>query len=161
MINFSESVVAITNGVFYGNNKNPESTVFYLSDYADTAELMQACRNYFEDNGKNHYTVIASDNVPAGFIIDGQLLQQFFELREALVPLDEDERELFFDWCRYNNRDCVTEDIFMLVTHFRETYMDKYPSEPDEYLSLDPTIEIRKKPTDSRWGISFTDYYES
>lgn len=59
------------------------------------------------------------ENIPDTLISREWLCPNFFEIRDALERLEEEETEFFISWSRSYGYDITTDDPHMMVSHYQ------------------------------------------
>lgn len=95
----------------------------HLSDYSDMSEFLCACSDLFP--GKEpEYRYPRWENIPDTLISREWLCPNFFEIRDAIERLEEEETEFFINWSRHYGYDITTDDPHMMVSHYHDLYGD-------------------------------------
>ena len=121
-----------------------------LSDYGDMGEFLCACSDLFPEENDPEYRYIGWDNIPDRLISHEWICPNFFEIRDALEMLDENEREHFIIWSEYFGYDITTDDPHMMVLHYHDIYeaeeseVEVYPEDifEDDTLYADMSDNI-------------------
>lgn len=114
-----------------------------LEGDSDTDEFWDACRELHEDEDDPEYMFQDWENIPDSLIGESWLSDEFFEIRDAMDDLNEDERIAFFIWCNDGSRNIPEEDVYGLINSFRDDYQGKYGDEEDfAYHIVDECYEL-------------------
>lgn len=108
-----------------------------LSDYSDIEEFIEACKELHEDEEDAELMFQNWEETPDSLISESWLSEKFFDLRDALDNLKNNEQEAFMVWAEYCSHDLSNEDAYKLVSRFKEEYQGKYDSKEDfayEYI---------------------------
>ena len=70
----------------------------HLSDYSDMGEFLSACSDLFPGEKEPEYRYPKWENIPDTLISREWLCPNFFEIRDALERLEEEETEFFISW---------------------------------------------------------------
>lgn len=103
----------------------------HLSDYCDIGEFMCACSELFPGESVPEYRYPRWEEIPDRLINREWLCPNFFEIRDALERLDEDEVEYFITWSGRYGYDITVDDPYMMVSHYHDLYGHML-SEPEE-----------------------------
>lgn len=71
------------------------------------------------------------ENIPSGLIAENWILNNLFEVIEAVSDLNENEQEAFYTWLNDGSYDIDTESISLLIDSFHDDYIGKYKDEED------------------------------
>ena len=96
----------------------------HLSDYSDMGEFLSACSDLFPGEKEPEYRYPKWENIPDTLISREWLCPNFFEIRDALERLEEEETEFFISWSRSYGYDITTDDPHMMVSHYHDLYGD-------------------------------------
>lgn len=96
----------------------------HLSDYSDMGEFLSACSDLFPGEKEPEYRYPKWENIPDTLISREWLCPNFFEIRDALERLEEEETEFFINWSRHYGYDITTDDPHMMVSHYHDLYGD-------------------------------------
>jgi len=124
-----------------------------LADYSDIEEFYQACAELHADEDDPEYMFQDYEYIPASLISESWLSEKFFEMRDALGELDDNEKEPFSIWCNNGHYDLAQEDCFALMASFRDEYVGEYRNDEDFAMEL---IEERDDLSD--FARSYFDY---
>lgn len=102
-----------------------------LSDYSDLEEFYEACKELHKDEEDMELMFQDWENIPEALIGECWLSENFFNLRDALDNLKDDDKEAFMVWAEFDSQDLASEDPYNLVSKFRNAYHGKYASEED------------------------------
>ena len=69
-----------------------------MSDYSDMGEFLCACSDLFPEEEEPEYRYTKWENIPDYLIRREWICPNFFEIRDAMERLDENEREYFVTW---------------------------------------------------------------
>ncbi len=95
-----------------------------VSDYSDMGEFLSACSDLFPGEKEPEYRYPKWENIPDTLISREWLCSNFFEIRDALERLEEEETEFFISWSRSYGYDITTDDPHMMVSHYHDLYGD-------------------------------------
>lgn len=138
-MNLSEAEVMVTTQEEIENNTHG-SDWFRLSDYGDTGEFYTASCACFPDEDNPEFRYPAWENIPDSLINERWFSPNFFEIRDALENLEEDEVDYFMTWCNYHGHNIASDDPHLLVSHYRDghTFNPEFESDamdlPDDAL---------------------------
>ena len=104
----------------------------YLSDYSDMGEFLSACSDLFPGEKEPEYRYPKWENIPDTLISREWLCPNFFEIRDALERLEEEETEFFISWSRSYGYDITTDDPHMMVSHYHDLYGDTVTETEDD-----------------------------
>ena len=99
----------------------------HLSEYSDMGEFLRflsACSDLFPGEKEPEYRYPKWENIPDTLISREWLCPNFFEIRDALERLEEEETEFFISWSRSYGYDITTDDPHMMVSHYHDLYGD-------------------------------------
>lgn len=102
-----------------------------LSDYSDSEEFYDACRELHNDEEDPELMFQDWEYIPSALIGESQLANNIFEIIEAVSNLNETQQEAFGVWLNYTNHDIASEDIDDLISSFEEDYQGEYKDEED------------------------------
>ncbi len=102
-----------------------------LSDYSDSEEFYDACRELHNDEKDPELMFQDWENIPSAFIGESSLANNIFEIIEAVSNLNETQQEAFGGWLNYTSRDIASEDIDDLISSFEDEYQGEYKDEED------------------------------
>lgn len=108
--------------------------VMTLSDFSDMQEFMGCCSGLFPDEDAPEYRYIRWENIPSILISREWLCPNFFDIREALEQLGEEDIEYFNKWCARYGYDLRTENPYLLVAHYRNMFGDSGSNDAGIYL---------------------------
>ncbi len=107
---------------------------FHLAEYGDAGEFYNACCLYFPEECNPLFRYPAWENIPDALINEQWFSPNFFEFRDAVERIDEEEIDYFLKWCEYHGHNIADDDPHQLVAHFQEIHTS-YPEfeyeEPD------------------------------
>jgi len=138
---------------------------FWLSDYGDIEEFHHACHSYFEDETDPVYRYEAWEDIPDCLINREWFCPNFFELRDALERLDEEDTDYFMTWCKYHGHNIAVDDPYILVDRYQENHTP-YPDFDNESINtlddatLYPDININHYYMDKYAIEVFDDNYD-
>lgn len=89
-----------------------------MSDYSDMGEFLCACSDLFPEEEEPEYRYTKWENIPDRLIRREWICPNFFEIRDAMERLDENEREYFVTWSEHFGYDITTDDPHMMVSHY-------------------------------------------
>ena len=92
----------------------------HMSDYSDMGEFLSACSDLFPGEKEPEYRYPKWENIPDILISREWLCPNFFEIRDALERLEEEETEFFISWSRSYGYDITTDDPHMMVSHYHD-----------------------------------------
>ena len=72
-----------------------------MSDYSDMGEFLCACSDLFPEEEDPEYRYAKWENIPDRLINREWICPNFFEIRDAMERLDENEREYFVTWSEH------------------------------------------------------------
>ena len=101
-----------------------------MADFYDLEEFWERCAKIHEDEEEPEYMFQDWENIPEGLIDEGNLEENFFELRDELDRLNNREKEAFWRWVEGNNTQ-LTQDAYSLVKSFQSDYIGSYASRED------------------------------
>ena len=113
------------------NDGSIEGKWFDLSDFSDKDEFYEACAELHADEKDPEYMFQDWENIPDELIGESWLSDNFFDIRDAMDDLSEDEQEAFLVWCNHGSHDLSTEDANDLISSFRDDFQGKYNDEED------------------------------
>lgn len=135
MKNLSEAKIYVGTCKRY-NNGSLAGAWLDLSDYSDKDEFLNACYELHESETDPEFMYQDWENIPDCFINESFLSEKFFELRDALQELSDDEQNAFFAWLEYYYNDITEEEPEDLINDFHDGYIGKYNSEKDFAFAL-------------------------
>lgn len=130
MKNLSEAKIYVGTYKRY-NNGSLAGAWLDLSDYSDKEEFLNACHELHNNESDPEFMFQDWENIPDCLISESYLSEKFFELRDALQELSEDEQNAFFVWCEYKFNDISEKDVDLLVSDFKDEYIGDYDSKKD------------------------------
>ena len=104
--------------------KNYRDYWLHMSDYSDMGEFLCACSDLFPGEEEPQYRYPKWENIPDILVSREWLCPNFFEIRDALERLEEEETEFFMAWSRNYGYDISTDDPHMIVSHYHDLYGD-------------------------------------
>lgn len=135
MNNLSEAKIYVGTYKRY-NNGSLAGAWLDLSDYSDKEEFLNACHELHNNESDPEFMFQDWENIPDCLISESYLSGKFFELRDALQELSDDEQNAFFAWLEYYYNDITEEDPEDLINDFHDGYIGKYNSEKDFAFAL-------------------------
>ncbi len=102
-----------------------------LSDYSDSEEFYDACRELHSDEEDPELMFQDWENIPDSLIGESWLAENIFEIIEAIDNLSETQQEAFGVWLNFTSSDIASEDIDDLISSFEDDYQGEYSSEED------------------------------
>ena len=87
-------------------------------------EFLSACSDLFPGEKEPEYRYPKWENIPDTLVSREWLCPNFFEIRDALERLEEEETEFFISWSRSYGYDITTDDPHMMVSHYHDLYGD-------------------------------------
>ena len=102
-----------------------------LSDYSDSEEFYDACRELHSDEEDPELMFQDWEYIPDSLIGESWLANNIFEIIEAVGNLSETHQEAFGVWLNYMSSDIANEDINGLIESFEDDYQGEYSSEED------------------------------
>jgi len=133
-MDLTESKVVVTTQKEIAN-QTYEGDWFWLSDYGDIVEFYNACHSYFENEKEPVFRYEAWEHIPDILINKKWFCPNFFEIRDALERLDEEENDYFLSWCGIHGYNIAVDDPYMLVGRYQENHTF-YPEYDNESLSV-------------------------
>lgn len=102
-----------------------------LSDYSDSEEFYDACRELHGDEEDPELMFQDWECIPDSLIGESWLADNIFEIIEAVGNLGETQQEAFGVWLNHTSRDIASEDIDDLISSFEDEYQGEYRDEED------------------------------
>jgi len=102
-----------------------------LSDYSDTEEFYEACRELHSDEEDPELMFQDWEYIPEGLIGESWLSDNIFEIIEAMDDMDSDRQEAFAVWLAHESHDLDKQDINDLISKFNDGFQGKYNDEED------------------------------
>lgn len=102
-----------------------------LSDYSDLEEFIEACKELHKDEEDPELMFQDWEEIPEGLINESWLSEDFFEFRDVVETLKNEDQDAFMVWVDFDSQDLANEDPYNLVSKFRSAYHGKYTSEED------------------------------
>ena len=112
--------------------KNYRDYWLHLSDYSDMGEFLCACSDLFPEEIEPEYRYPRWENIPDMLVSREWLCPNFFEIRDALERLGEEDTESFMTWSRKYGYDIATDDPHMMVMHYQDLYGDSVTEEDED-----------------------------
>lgn len=97
-----------------------------LSDFNDYTEFYAACEALYKEEENPVIIHRFWENIPDNLITKRGLKPVFFDIRNALERLDEDDIDGFLLWCEYNGHDLLADDPLLLVTRYEDIIAPRY-----------------------------------
>ncbi len=109
-----------------------------MSDYSDIGEFLCACSDLFPEETDPEYRYAKWENIPDRLINHEWICPNFFEIRDAMERLDENEREYFVTWSEHFGYDITTDDPHMMVSHYQDIYGNTIQEAEGELADIQP-----------------------
>lgn len=93
-----------------------------LGDFSDMDEFLCSCSERFPDEPAPEYRYVRWENIPDTLITREWLCPNFFEVRDALEQLEEDDTDCFLKWCGRYGYDLRNDNPYLLVAHYRNLF---------------------------------------
>ncbi|MDR2084945.1 MAG: antirestriction protein ArdA [Bacteroidales bacterium] len=113
------------------NNGSIFGKWFDLSDFSDKDDFMTACAELHKDETDPEFMFQDWENIPDELIGESWLSDNFFEVKEAVENLNNDEQEAFLIWCTHCSHNLSSKDINELISSFQDDYQGKFDDEED------------------------------
>jgi antirestriction protein len=113
------------------NDGSIEGKWFDLSYFSDKDEFYKACAELHADESAPKYMFQDWEYIPDELIGKSWLSDNFFDIRDAMDDLSEDEQKAFLVWFYHGLHDLSTEDANDLISSFRDDFQGKYNDEED------------------------------
>lgn len=107
-----------------------------MSDYSDMGEFLCACSDLFPEEEELEYRYARWENIPDRLINREWICPNFFEIRDAMERLDENEREYFVTWSEHFGYDITTDDPHMMVSHYQDIYGNTIQETEEELADI-------------------------
>lgn len=107
-----------------------------LSDFSDMGEFLCSCSDLFPEEEDPEYRYPRWENIPDRLINREWICPNFFEIRDAMERLDENEREYFVTWSEHFGYDITTDDPHMMVSHYQDIYGNTITESDDELADV-------------------------
>lgn len=107
------------------NNGTLQGEWVSLSDFYDLDGFMEHCAEIHGNEEAPEYMFQDWENIPEGLIDEGNLEENFFELRDELDKLNDTEKEAFWVWA-YNEGVNLCKDAYFLVRSFQSAFVGRY-----------------------------------
>lgn len=130
MENLSEAKIYVGTYKKY-NNGSLSGAWLDLSEYSDKEEFLEACKKLHNNEKDPEFMFQDWENIPDCLISESYLSEKFFELRDALEELSNDEQDAFFVWCENKFNDISEKDVDLLISDFKDEYIGEYESKKD------------------------------
>ncbi|WP_018667000.1 hypothetical protein [Bacteroides gallinarum] len=131
-MNLSNAEIAVTTQHLIDIKENKDHWL-YMSDYSDMGEFLCACSDLFPGEREPEYRYPRWENIPDLLISHEWLCPNFFEIRDALERLDEDDTEYFMTWSGHYGYDITTDDPHMMVSHYQDMHGTAVTEPEDDY----------------------------
>lgn len=115
--NLNEATVTVTTQSLI-DMKTDRCYGMTLIDYGDMDEFLCGCSELFPAENSPQYRYVSWENIPCTLITREWLCPNFFDIREALAQLDEDDMEFFHRWCDRYRYDLRTDNPWQLVANY-------------------------------------------
>lgn len=115
--NLNEATVTVTTQSLI-DMKTDRCYGMTLIDYGDMDEFLCGCSELFPTENSPQYRYVSWENIPCTLITREWLCPNFFDIREALAQLDEDDMEFFHRWCDRYRYDLRTDNPWQLVANY-------------------------------------------
>ncbi len=102
-----------------------------LSDYSDSEEFYDACRELHSDEEDPELMFQDWENIPSALIGESWIAENIFEIIEAISNLSETQQEAFGVWLDNMSNDIANKDIADLIESFEDDYQGEYKDEED------------------------------
>lgn len=102
-----------------------------LSDYSDTDEFYEACRELHKDEEDPELMFQDWEYIPSGLIGESWLSDNIFEIIEAIDEMDDTKKEAFEVWLNHESYDLSSKDINDLISSFEDDFQGTYKDEED------------------------------
>lgn len=99
-----------------------KSDWFFLADYGDAGEFYNTCCSSFPEECNPQFRYPAWENIPDVMINQEWFSPNFFEFRDAVERIDEEEFDYFLAWCKYHGHNITEDDPHHLIERYQETY---------------------------------------
>lgn len=146
-MNLSEAEVVITTQKEI-ENKTYMSEWFRLSGYGDMGEFHEACCSYFYYEPNPIFRYPAWENIPDILINEKWFCPNFFEIRDAMERLTEDEIDYFLTWCNYHGHNIAADDPYLLVSKYQENHIP-FPDYENETMEIPDDAYLYQHTTNS------------
>lgn len=120
-INLNEAAVTVTTQLLLDTTAD-RSYGMTLSHYGDMDEFLCGCSALFPSEDTPQYKYVSWENIPSTLITREWLCPNFFDIREALAQLDEEETEFFLKWCERYRYDLRTDNPWQLVANYTNLF---------------------------------------
>lgn len=130
MIDIQEAQIYVGTYAKY-NNGSLFGKWLQLSDYSDLDEFYEACKELHKDEEDPELMFQDWEEIPEVLISECWLSENFFDLRDAMDNLKNNDQDAFMIWCAHGSYDISREDAHILISKFRDEYCGKYNSEED------------------------------
>ena len=118
MTNLNDAMIGIARLAAAGR-PDSDGCWLALSDYRSLSEVYAACEEYFGDRNLK-FVFDAWQDIPDSLIRPNWICPEIFEIQDALRDFDDAQMDAFMRWCRRYGYDISTDDVPLLVEHFRE-----------------------------------------
>ena len=130
MNNLSEARIYVGTYAKY-NNGSIFGEWMDLSDFSDSKEFYDACKELHSDEEDPELMFQDYENIPESLICESWLSDNIFEVIKSVSDLSETQQEAFAVWCNNESYDITSEDIDNLISSFEDDYQGKYKDEED------------------------------
>lgn len=93
-----------------------------LSNYSDISEFYAACNELHSDEPDPEFMFQDYEGIPECFVSESHLSEKYFEYRDAVSDLSENDLEAFNIWLANNHTDLTKEDVSDLISSFQDDY---------------------------------------
>lgn len=130
MENLSEAKIYVGTYKKY-NNGSLSGAWLDLSEYSDKEEFLEACKKLHNNEKDPEFMFQDWENISDCLISESYLSEKFFELRDALEELSDEEQDAFFVWCENKFNDISEKDVDLLISDFKDEYIGEYERKED------------------------------
>ena len=134
-MDLNNAEIAVTTQHLIDIKKDKENWM-HMSDYGDMGEFLCACSDLFPDERNPEYRYPKWENIPELLINREWLCPNFFEIRDALERLEENEVEHFVSWSGHYGYDLTTDDPHMMVSHYQDIYGTNITETEEEFADV-------------------------
>ena len=123
-----------------------------MADLYDLEEFRERCAKIHEDEEEPEYMFQDWENIPECLIDEGNLEENFFELRDELDKLNDTEKEAFWVWAHYEGVN-LCKDAYFLVRSFQSAFVGCYADKEEfakELVGMEHEL--------SEFALSYFDY---
>lgn len=125
-IDLNNAEITVTTQHIMDGNEYRDHNI-QMSEYSDMDEFLCACSDLFPDEQNPEYRYTKWEHIPDNLINIEWICPNFFEIRDALEMLNENEIEHFIIWSEYFGYDITTDDPHMMVLHYQDIYGAEEP----------------------------------